>query len=70
MAAPRALVRHLARVTAPISMTAGPYLELQKTSSAALRVVTKWLTACEKGNIALEKYLRIEAVLALRRSQA
>ena len=65
-------MRHLASVTAPISMTAspGPYLELQKTSNAALRVVSKWLTAREKGNIALEKYLRIEAVLALRRSQA
>jgi len=44
-------------------------LEVQKASSAALRVVGKWLIARENGNVALEKYLRIEAVLALRRSQ-
>jgi hypothetical protein len=35
-----------------------------------LRVVGKWLTARENGNIALEQHLRIEVVLALRRSQA
>jgi len=28
-----------------------------------LRVVGKWLTACENGNIALEQHLRIEAEL-------
>jgi len=45
-------------------------LEVQKEFSAALRVVGKWLTARENGNIALEKYFGIKAVLALRRSQA
>ena len=44
-------------------------MEVQKEFSAALRVVGKWLTTRENGNIALEKNLRIEALLALRRSQ-
>ena len=72
MAAPRARVRHLESVTAPIGMaaSAGASLEAQKASGAALRVVGKWLTARENGNIVLEQHLRIEAVLALRRSQA
>jgi hypothetical protein len=33
-----------------------------KVSSAALRVAEKWLATRENGNIALEKYLCIEAV--------
>jgi hypothetical protein len=48
----------------------GPSLEAEKATGAALRVVGKWLTARENGNIALEQHLRIEAVLALRRSRA
>jgi len=56
-----ARMRRLASVTAPIGM--GASLEIQKASSAALRVVGKWLTACENGNIALEQHLRIEAGL-------
>jgi len=47
----------------------GAALEVQKASSAALGVAGKWLTTRENGNIALEKNLRIEALLALRRSQ-
>jgi hypothetical protein len=42
----------------------------QKATGAALRVVGKCLTARENGNIALEQHLRIEAGLALHRSQA
>jgi len=57
-------VPHLSSVTAPISMAASP------GTGAALRVVGKWLTARENGNIVLEQHLRIEAVLALRRSRA
>ena len=47
----------------------GGSFKAHKASSAALQVAGKWLTTRENGNIALEKNLRIEALLALRRSQ-
>jgi hypothetical protein len=47
----------------------GSSLEAQKASGAALRVVGKGLHARENGNVALEQHLRIEAVLAFRRSR-
>jgi hypothetical protein len=51
-------------------MAASPGVVGQKATGAALRVVGKCLTARENGNIALEQHLRIEAGLALHRSQA
>jgi len=58
---PRALARRLASVTAPIGLArfTGGALVVQKAPRAAVRVVKKWLTTRETGNIALDKNLRI-----------